>query len=147
MRLNNKGITLITLIITVIILAIITGVVVTFSSNFTQTAKFETIETDLLLIRSKCKIRVERYVMGDIDGELIGTRQESGEYAGWYLLSQEDLNDIGLKNAKEENNYYVNYKLEEGEEEEEVDVAYGRGIYFNGQTFYKLSEILSYKGK
>lgn len=134
---NNKGITLITLIITVILLAIIASVGVSLGVNITGTAKFENVETNLLLIQSKCKVKSDQKYIGEIEeSELYGTKQTEGEYAGWYLLSQQDLNEMGLEDLKAEDNYYVDY--------ENDDVAYGIGIGFEGNIFYKLSDILDY---
>ena len=43
---------------------------------------------------------------------------------------------MGLEDLKAEDNYYVDY--------ENDDVAYGIGVGFEGNTFYKLSDILEY---
>lgn len=137
---NNKGITLITLILTVIILAIIASVAVSTGTNIMQSAKFENIETNLLLIRSKSKMQAESKAMGEIDeSELRGKKQDTGEYAGWYKLSQADLNDMGAKDAKAEDGYYVDY--------ENDDVAYAKGITLGDTVFYKLTEIQAYTDK
>ncbi len=134
---NNKGITLITLVITVILLAIIASVGVSLGVNITGSAKFENVETNLLLIQSKCKVKADQKYLGEIEeSELYGTKQTEGEYSGWYLLSQQDLGDMGLEDLKAEDNYYVDY--------ENDDVAYGKGIGFEGNVFYKLSDILDY---
>jgi len=137
---NSKGITLSVLIITIVILIILAGVVISFGVNISGTAKFENVQTYLLLIQSKCKIKSEMKAMGEIgEEELYGTKQTEGEYNGWYLLSQGDLNDIGLKGVKAEDKYYVDYENE--------DVVYGKGLQYEERTFYKLSEILEYTGK
>ena len=134
---NNKGITLITLVITVILLAIIASVGVSLGVNITGSAKFENVETNLLLIQSKCKVKADQKYLGEIEeSELYGTKQTEGEYSGWYLLSQQDLGDMGLEDLKAEDNNYVDY--------ENDDVAYGKGIGIEGNVFYKLSDILDY---
>ncbi len=134
---SNRGITLITLIVTIIVLTLITAVGVSLGINMTGVARFETIETNLLLIQSKCKILAEQVYIGEIeDDELYGTKQTEGTYSGWYLLSQADLNSMGLTSLDAEDSYYVDY--------ENDDVAYGRGISLEGVTFYKLSDILNY---
>lgn len=131
---NNKGITLIALVVMVVILVIIASVTVTVSMNVVDVAKFENVETDLLLIQSKAKVIADKKAIGEIEEEeLYGTKQDSGEYENWYLLSQTELEDMGLKKAKAEDNYYVNY--------ENDDVAYGVGIEYKGTTYYKLSEM------
>lgn len=134
---KDKGITLITLIITVILLAIIASAAVSLGVNITGSARFENVETNLLLIQSKCKVLADQKYIGEITEEdLYGTKQTEGEYNGWYLLSQQDLNSMGLDDLKAEDNYYVDY--------ENDDVAYGIGVGFDGNTFYKLSDILDY---
>jgi len=135
---DNKGITFITLVITIVVLAIITSVSVSFGINIMRTAKFENVETYLLLIQSKSKMLEDSIAIGEIDeDERIGVKQDGGPYEGWYRLSQADLNEIGVNKAKEEDGYYVDY---EGE-----DVAYGKGISLDDVTFHKLSEIMKYR--
>lgn len=137
---NNKGITLIALIVTVILLAILAGAAIKMGLGISSSAKFENIETYLLLIQSKVKIMSQDLVIGEIEeGDLKGTKQDSGDYDGWYLLSQSDLNDMGVDKAKAEDGYYVNYDTD--------DVAYSQGISLEGNTFTKLSDILDYTKK
>ena len=135
---EDKGITFIALILTFILLAIITSVSVSMGMNFMQSAKFENIETYLLLIQSKSKVMADKIAIGELDAdEIRGEKQESGEYAGWYKLSQGDLNEIGVNKAKAEDGYYVNY--------ENLDVAYERGITLDDILFNRLTEILNYQ--
>lgn len=132
---NDKGITIAVLILTVLILVIVASVTVKVSYNLINTAKFENVKTDLLLIQSKCKIKAEQKVIGEIsEQDLYGSKQTDGTYNGWYLLSQEDLNNMGVKDVDAKDEYYVDY--------EHDDVAYGKGIVKDGKTYYKLSEIL-----
>lgn len=133
---NDNGITIVVLILTVLVLVIISSVAVNISSNLINEAKFQNVKTDLLLIQSKCKIKAEQKAIGEIKEEdLYGTKQTDGEYNGWYLLSQEDLNNMGVEDVDASNKYYVDY--------EHDDVAYGRGIKNDDKTYYKLSEILA----
>lgn len=133
---NNKGVTLVILVITIVIIVIISAVTIKISFDLVDKAEFENVKTNLLLIQSKCKIKAEQKAIGDIEeSDLYGTKQESGnEYNGWYLLSQDDLNNIGIEDADEVEKYYVNYDND--------DVAYGIGIQKDGKTYYKLSEII-----
>ena len=132
---NEKGITLIALLITVIVLMIIAGVTISVSRNLVHTAKFENAETTLLLIQSKVKVMADKKAIGEIEeADLYGTKQENGEYEGWYLLSNADLENMGIKDADAADNYYVNY--------ENDDVAIGTGIENNNDIYYKLSNIL-----
>ena len=132
---NDNGITLVVLILTVLVLVIISSVAVNISYNLINEARFQNVKTDLLLIQSKCKIKAEQKDIGEIkEEELYGSKQTDGTYNGWYLLSQEDLNSMGIEDIDAADKYYVDY--------ENDDVAYGRGIKNDDKTYYKLSEIL-----
>jgi len=63
---NNKGITLISLIITVVLLSILAYTTVSIGGNLSATAKFENVQTDLLLIKSKCDILANEAAIGEI---------------------------------------------------------------------------------
>ena len=132
---NDNGITLVVLILTVLVLVIISSVAVNISYNLINEARFQNVKTDLLLIQSKCKIKAEQKDIGEIkEEELYGSKQTDGTYNGWYLLSQEDLNSMGIEDIDAADKYYVDY--------ENDDVAYGRGTKNDDKTYYKLSEIL-----
>lgn len=98
---KENGITLISLIVTIIILVIITYVSVNLSMNLSGTANFQNIHTYLLLIESRAEYLSNKDAIGELEeGGYYGEKQESGDYAGWYKLSQWDLNDMGIKDAK-----------------------------------------------
>ena len=131
---NNKGITLITVIISIVVIIIITAVTINISSNVSELVQYEEVETNLMLIQSKIKILSDKKAIGEItDAELYGVPQGSGDYAGWYLLTQEELDNMKLDKLFAEDSYYVNY--------EDNDVAFGDGIEYKGVTYYKLSEM------
>lgn len=50
----------------------------------------------------------------------------------YYLLSQEDLDEIGLYNIEVGDGYVVNYQTEE--------IIYVKGFKVENTTYYKLSE-------
>ena len=131
---NEKGITLVALVITVIILIILALVSISVSKGIIETTKFESLKTDLLLIQSKIKVMADKNTIGEIEEEdLYGVKQESGEYNGWYLLTQANLESIGIKNASASDQYYVNY--------ENQDVAFGAGFEYENTIYYQLSEM------
>ena len=137
---NDNGITIVALIIAILILAIISTVALNVSYDLIDEAQLQNVKTDLLLIQSKCKIKAEQKAIGEIKEEdLYGSKEADGEYSGWYLLSQEDLNNMGVKDINAEDKYYVDY--------EHDDVAYGKGIVNDDKTYYKLSEILADEAK
>lgn len=98
---SNKGITLVALVVTVAILAILAYTCVSIGVNLTGTAKFTNIETYMLLIRSKCETVANEVAIGEKEqSELYGILQSSGEFSGLYKLSQTELNAMGIKEAK-----------------------------------------------
>lgn len=56
---SNKGITMITLVITIIVLLIIAGISIGEGNNIIQQSKLENIKTNMLLIKAKGKQYVE----------------------------------------------------------------------------------------
>ena len=100
---NNKGITLISLVITVIILIILTYVGVSVGIGITGVVKFQNIETYMMILKSKCETLSNDVVIGEIDeNALYGVKQTSGKFEGWYKLRQNELIDLGLDKAQEE---------------------------------------------
>lgn len=99
---NNKGITLVSLVITVIILAIIAFASVSIGVNLINTGKFTNVETYMMLIKSSCETRLNAVEIGDMEeSDLYGVEQKEGDFVNYYKLTQQDLNDIGVKDAKE----------------------------------------------
>lgn len=132
---SNKGVTIVALVITVMILMITATITINISSGIIGEAKYEGLKTTLLLIQSKIKVMADKKAIGDITEEdLYGTKQTSGEYENWYLLTQANLEHMGIKDADAEDEYYVNY--------ENDDVAFGAGFEYEGTTYYKLSDML-----
>ena len=73
MNLNNeKAITIIALIITMIIMLILVGVGLHFGNEALDKAKLEDIKTDMSSIKTKAKIVAEKYNFKDIEN-LIGS--------------------------------------------------------------------------
>lgn len=57
---KNKGITLIALVITIIILVIITGVSLKVGSDLFSNANLKTLDTNMLLIQARVKVISEK---------------------------------------------------------------------------------------
>ena len=69
----EKGITLVALVITIIIMLILVGVGLHFGGDAVETAKLEDIKTDMISIKTKAKIVAEQYNFKDIEN-LVGTK-------------------------------------------------------------------------
>ena len=123
MRLNmksNKGITMIALIMTVIVLSILAGVTLKTGSDVLESSKLESIETNMLLIKTKGKEYVENanFKLGTnlpenasniaskkltaAKGELVGTEvSDMSEYSS----------NISVNISTDNNNFIYYYAL------------------------------------
>ncbi len=155
MKTNEKGITIVSLVITVILLIIVTSVAVNTGTSVIKQANLQTINTNMMLIQAKTKTVSEQAkfnkdtsnykgtLISDISNnqkilKLIdnGVIDDTSKY---YLLSSTDLQDLGLQKIDIEDGYVVNYETEE--------VIYVKGFESNGTTYYKLSELRTVTAK
>ena len=145
---NQKGITLVMLAVTIVIMAILAGVTVNVGSDIIKQAKIQTLNTNMLLLQAKVKTiseeasfnkNTDNYKGSKItSNEKINNLKEKGVIENpeqCYLLSKDDLNALGLEKVDIHDGYIVNYETEE--------IIYVRGIKLGNQTFYKLSETQS----
>ena len=84
---NQKGITLVVLVITIIVMLILVVVGVKFGGDAVKKAGLEDIKTDMLTIKTKAKIVAEQYNFKDIDN-LVGTQ-----------ITDEEAGKLGLTNS------------------------------------------------
>lgn len=147
-RKNQKGITLTMLIITIVVLLIITSITVYIGTNLIQKTNLQNLNTNMLLIQAKVKTIGEDSKFNKNDATLKGQKvseiQENQQVLklvadkiidtpdSYYLLSQEDLNVMGLEKIQVEEGYIVNYETNE--------IVYVKGFKVKDKTYYKLSE-------
>ena len=152
---DTKGITLIALVITIIVLALITGVSLNIGSQLFSNVNLKTLDTNMLLIQAKVKVISEKNqfdentplkgtkvadITGDVDIDKLkdeGIINESdSSYQSYYLWNQNILNEEGLDSIKLKSNekYIVNYETEE--------IVYFPGYeHTDGKTYYRLSDL------
>ena len=152
---NNKGVTVISLIIVVIILVLLASITVYEANGLIAMTKKQSIATNLLLIQAKVRIINEQVVFEKDETKkqelLVGTKlsedaqtlnslkekqvipsDDTGEK--YYRLSQNDLNNMGLEAIDASDGYVVNYETEE--------IIYIYGVQNeDGVYLYKLSEL------
>lgn len=141
MNLNKeKGITVIALIITIIIMLILAGVGIHFGTDAIDKAKIEDIKTDMISIKTKAKIIAEQYNFKDIDS-LVGTPITDEEAGKLGIANNENARKWGSNDLKnqglptiEGDIYIVNYNLKETNS---CEVYYLQG--YNGK--YSLTEL------
>lgn len=141
---NEKGITIIALIITIILMLILVGVTVKVGTKEISKAKLEDIKTEMISIKTRAKIVKDKYDFKDIDN-LVGTKlSEATDYnAGaidipdeskenCYIWTQEDLNSQELSSIKvDKDKFYVVYYGDD------IEIYYSKGV--DGK--YSLTEL------
>ena len=153
---KNKGITLVALTITIIILLIIAGISISAGGNMIKKANLEGLKTNMLLIQAKAKQYVEEanFKMGNnpdddkknsviqeiyinkaklsTDTNSIATEFDKSDC---YLLTEESFNEWGLNKIKLEENEYYFVKFNE----QELTVEVYNTLGYNGK--YSLTDI------
>lgn len=149
MKRNENGITIVSLVITIILLLIIGGITVTIGTQVIKQATLQTVNTNMMLIQAKTKTVAEQAKFnnnkdnyrGTVLSEVSGNKKidkllEKGiieDTSKYYLLSQDDLVSMGLEKIDIEDGYIVNYETEE--------VIYVKGYENQGVTYHKLNDM------
>ena len=154
---KNKGITLVALTITIIILLIIAGISISAGGNMIKKANLEGLKTNMLLIQAKAKQYVEEanFKIGkstedaskisEVRNEIYvekaklstNTNSIATEFdkSDCYLLTEESFNEWGLNKIKPEENEYYLVKFNE----QELTVEVYNTLGYNGK--YSLTDI------
>jgi Tfp pilus assembly protein PilE len=146
---NQKGITIITLAVTIIVMVILASVTVNAGTNIIKKANLQNINTNMMLIQAKTKTIEEQAKFNNDTSGYKGTKIANitsnqlienlisnniiDDEENCYLLAQSDLNAMGLEKIDIEDGYIVNYDTNE--------IIYVKGFEANNQTYYKLSEM------
>lgn len=150
---NNKGITMATLVITIIVMLILAGVTITGSYSLIKKAQLENLKTNMLLIQAKTKTALEEYNFSKDESKLIGVQiqeidtdkisklQKAGENysSDWYCLNQEELNNMNLSDVKLPENEYFFVKY--NKEDLTVEILYTQGFTENNKIKYTLTQL------
>ena len=156
---NNKGITLIALTITIIILLILASITIYSGKESIKKAQLESLKTNMLLIKAKAKEYVEQAsfkngvnkseISEEAKNELKGKDANASDYSKQnitinggeilYKLTSDNLKEMGLKDVKLGSNeeYLVKYNIKDVT----VEVYNTSGYENNGTTVYSLSEL------
>ncbi len=153
MNKKSKGITLVSLVITIIILMLITSVTVYTGTNVIKQVTLQNVNTDMMLIKAKVKTMEEQAKFNKDNSNYKGTplidvhdnkkidklvdEEIVEDITKYYLLSKEDLNSMGLEKIDIADGYLVNYESEE--------IIYVRGLKKDDNMYYKLSDIKDLK--
>ena len=145
---NNKGVTLIALVITIIVMLIILGITVVTLDNLLRGTDLRKMKTNLHLIEARAQTLLNDYLFDGTDKLGAGTTKDVTEF-GWeineeqYIYRQWNASDLakqGIKNTDVASNefFIIQYDIIN----EEVDVASTRGIKDeDGNSYYTLSSL------
>ena len=151
---NEKGMSHITLIIVIILIAFLIFASIYFIRILNQKGKIAYFETNMLQIQGKVKILSEEDNMDKDTNKLKGRKieenkdiekvrqlindgiisEEEEKFSRYYIIDNFDLEQMKLDNIYLDNGFYiVNYDTEE--------VIYSEGIEVDGDKYYKLSQL------
>lgn len=138
---NNKGITLVALIITIIIMLIIAGITLYNGTGILKEAEVEDVKTNMLLIQAQVKTYVEQAKFEgkdtidqvEVNGVQLSISESTAD--GYYQINNmADLNLADLDNSV----YLISFDIDNIT----ADVYYVPGITdSDGNTYYRLSEM------
>lgn len=169
---NEKGVTIIALVVTVIVIFILAGISLTQGTKLIKKAKSESFVTNMITIRAKSKVYAEEvnaktwgkndngvtrsnlfsdnYNMTKVENlsqEQIAALDEEvtkdGSYES-YSLTEQALEKMGLEDVKEDTNYIVVYN---SGDYTKLDVIYKTGITYNETKYYTLSTLQKAMGE
>lgn len=140
MKENQKGVTMVTLVIMIIVMLIISGIIIYTGTSTIKSAKRQSITTNMLLIQAKARTIADKvefqeaqYIGHKIEDEQIKNKLNITDEKEVYELTQEQLYEMGVE-VSGDNKYAVDYKNDE--------VYYLKGIKDkDGNIHYTLSEI------
>lgn len=150
---KNKGITLTSLIITIVVLIILAGITITIGKNIIEKANLESLKTNMLLIQAEVKASLEEYIFTKDEATLIGTKIEDKDtkiiqklnkaginnIENWYYLDDTNFKEMNLSDVKPNKGEYFLIKYDK--ESLEVEVLHTTGYTKNGQTKYTLTDL------
>lgn len=165
---NKNGITLISLIVTIIVLIILAGITITEGNSLIKKAKIESIMTNMITIKSKAKVLVEEanskvWALADerkieelnrifteeykmesttIDStqkeELNSEDFENTQNIVCYKLSDEALNIIGFTEVEECSDYIIVLNKDNFDK---LEIVFNPGIKYKNETIFSLSKM------
>lgn len=149
-KINNKGITLIALIITIILTLILTGITIEVSTSQIEKAKLEDLVTTMLLIKGRAQIAIDKKEFDETFDETgMLTYANATEYtsnipsnlaskltdkSNLYIWEQTamDNNNIDVEINSEEF-FIIDYNTKE--------IYFSQGFEYNGNMYYSLTEL------
>lgn len=150
MKNQNKGITIIALIITIIIMLILAGVTMQYGTGQIERTKLEDIKTTMLLIKGRAQIVIDKEGFG---GSYDNTGMIKLEEASGYNTSNlqnifnnlEDSSNLYIWEQAAMNNNSIDVEITNNEffviDYATGEVYYSLGYTYEGNTYYSLTQM------
>lgn len=150
MKEKERGITIISLIITIILMLILASVSIRFGKNEINKAKLEDIKTTMLLIKGKATIVIDKEEFGEsYDNTGMIKLSEASNYdtsklqeifgelsdtSNLYIWEQPAMNNNGIDVTITNTDFFViDYSTKE--------IYYSLGFEYEGNTYYTLTDL------
>lgn len=152
MKNHKSGITLVSLVITIIVMAIITGIAISAGISTMRDAKITSFMTELEMVQEKVNTIYEKRKLNKEDmnyyaslGQDISTIDSSKlenalngvSEKGYRYFSEKDLEKLDLDNISQE--VIINFETR--------DVASVNGLFVEDKMCYRLTDFPSYRGQ
>ncbi len=161
---NNKGITIVALIITVILLLILAGIGIGSGGKTLARLKLEEMRTNMLLIEAKAREYVENanFKLGigtddekkqridiakaELKGEELNTKPNyiistnANEFVFYYKLGEEHLKEMGMpkiESNSKDGEYVIEYDIDKAT----IEVYNSKGYKKDNQEYHSLEDI------
>lgn len=167
---KNRGITMVALVITIVVLLIIAGISIGAGNNAIKNSKLENLKTNMLLIEVKAKEQIEnaKFRLGTsfdkateeektnrvntakseftgeeiVDGNIFNNniKEDNKNNIYYYKLSTQNLIDMGLKNVKSDEKDGY-YIVKYNLKESTIEIYNTEGFDDEGNVVYSLTDI------
>ena len=134
---NNRGVTLITMVITIIVMLILTTTILFSVTNRMSSQMVDNLYSDLTILRDKVNLYYLKYgklplgeeyiTISQIPTNILNPNDEGSKY---YVIDVNAIENLSLNNA---NDIYV---INEGTH----TIYYPSGVEYEGVTYYRLPE-------
>ena len=168
---ENKGITIISLIIIIIVMCIVAGITLKQGTTLIKQVNVDNYKTNMISIKAKSKVIAEEvnskvwdipeeekltkrqeiyeteYGMKKTDfaeKQIEGLDSNIGTEYECYIITEQTLKKMGLSDIDKIEDYVIVYNLQDYTL---LDVVYKPGIKYNEKTYYTLSNLQAEMGE
>ena len=136
---ENRGITLVVLVITIVVMLIITTTVISLSTNNLKTKHLSNMYTDIKSLDDKVAVFYNQYGTLPLKEKFTGSMQfqtaanPNDDLDGYYVIDVNKLNNLVLTKKltwQNEDVYIINTKTH--------TIYYPHGVTLDGETYYRL---------